>query len=216
MRKYSTPLGELKIEPLGHGSVRFVINGKKIYVDPYSEAHNYEDDAPADLILITHNHYDHFDENAISEIETPETLFLVGSDVPVMDDRFKTLLNCDSYFWEGIHIKAVEAFNIKHKKPDGSPFHPQGVGNGYLLDFGGFTVYVAGDTEPIPYMHNLKGVDVAFLPKNLPYTMDDDEFIEAANIVAPKWLYPYHFFELDAEKLRGRLAEGITLVTPDE
>lgn len=79
--------------------------------------------------------------------------------------------------------------------------------NGYVLDFEGFKVYIAGDTELIPEMVAQKGVDVAFLPKNLPYTMSDEMFVQAAKAVNPKILYPFHYSEVDVEALRRELPE---------
>ena len=94
----------------------------------------------------------------------------------------------------------------------GPLFHPRGVGNGYVLDFDGFKVYLAGDTEPIPAMQELPKIDLAFLPKNLPYTMTDEEFVKAANLIKPKQLYAYHFFEIDVPKLKKALDPAIELL----
>lgn len=95
----------------------------------------------------------------------------------------------------GIAIEAVPAYNAVHKRPDGTPFHPKGIGNGYVLTFGDCRVYVAGDTENIPEMKNLKDIAVAFLPVNLPYTMTLDMAADAARAIAPKIIYPYHYGE---------------------
>ena len=110
-----------------------------------------------------------------------------------------------------IDIEAVPAYNIEQKRDNGNPFHIKGEGNGYILDFGGFRVYFAGDTEFIPEMSVAKGVDVAFLPKNLPYTLSDEKFIEAANMIHPKNLFPIHYFEIDGKKLAAALDPGISM-----
>jgi L-ascorbate metabolism protein UlaG (beta-lactamase superfamily) len=86
-------------------------------------------------------------------------------------------------------------------RDDGEPFHPRGVGNGYVLTFGDKRLYVAGDTEAIPEMEALQDIDVAFLPMNLPYTMTPDMVAGAARIFRPKVLYPYHYGETDTGKL---------------
>ena len=205
-------MGELQIEVFGHASVLFTINGKNIYLDPYGEVCSFEGKAPADLILITHNHYDHYDEKAFSKITTPKTLFIVSSDVPKVNSKYTVLQNEEACDYEGIHIKAIAAYNVKNMRSDGQPFHPRGVGNGYIMYFNGFTVYIAGDTELIPQMKSVTYSDIAFLPKNLPYTMSDDEFIEAANLIKPKFLYPYHYDDIDVSKLKKFLDLGITLV----
>lgn len=209
MKTFPTPLGDLRVEVLGHASVRFDIGDKRIYVDPYSEVCSYKGMPPADLILITHNHYDHYDEKAFSEIETPETTFIVSANVGRVDDRYVVLENGACCTWAGISICAVEAYNVNRRNPSGNLFHPRGVGNGYLLDFDGFTVYLAGDTEPIPEMEDLPAIDLAFLPKNLPYTMTDEEFLQVANTLKPKYLCAYHYFEIDVPALRAKLDPAI-------
>lgn len=212
MNSYKTPLGDLQVELFGHASIHFEINGLHIYSDPYSSVADFQGKSPADLILISHSHYDHFDQKAFSEIATDNTLFVVASDVTLEDYNSVVLHNEDVYAFGDIHIKAVAAYNINRRNENGQLFHPKGVGNGYVLDFGGFTVYIAGDTEPIPQMKSLTYPDIAFLPKNLPYTMTDEEFIEAANLIKPKYLYPYHYFEIEIPKLKKFLDLGITLV----
>ena len=212
MKIFDTPMGKLKVEVLGHASVRFDIDGKTIYVDPYSEVCDFAGMDPADLILITHNHYDHYDEKAFSEIETPDTTFVVSENVGQVDDRYIVLANDQFCSWEGIQITAVESYNINRRNPSGELFHPRGVGNGYVVDFDGFKVYLAGDTEPIPEMQELPKVDLAFLPKNLPYTMTDEEFLKAANLIKPKYLYAYHYFEIDVPALKKKLDPSIELL----
>ena len=111
----------------------------------------------------------------------------------------------------GVDIEATPAYNVEQKRDNGHPFHIKGEGNGYILDFGGFRVYFAGDTELIPEMSVAKGVDIAFLPKNLPYTLSDEKFIEAANMLKPRNLFPIHYFEIDWKKLAAGLNPGIGL-----
>ena len=205
-------MGDLRVEVFGHASVRFDIDGKVIYVDPYGEVYDYRGKAPADLILVTHNHYDHYDPKAYKEIETPRTTYIVSQNVGRVDERYTVLANDQVCTWEGIEIAAVEAYNVNRRNPQGELFHPRGVGNGYVLDFGGFKVYLAGDTEPIPEMKDLPAVDLAFLPKNLPYTMTDEEFVKAANLIKPKYLYCYHYFEIDIPALKKALDPAIELL----
>ena len=212
MRSFDTPMGPLRVEVLGHASVRFDIGDKHIYVDPYSEVCDYKGRVPADLILITHNHYDHYDPMAFGEIETPETAFIVSENVGCVDDRYTVLANDQACTWEGISVAAVESYNVNRRNPSGELFHPRGVGNGYVLDFGGFKVYLAGDTEPIPEMQDLPKVDLAFLPKNLPYTMTDEEFIKVANLIKPRYLYAYHYFEIDVPNLKKELDPAVELL----
>ena len=107
----------------------------------------------------------------------------------------------------GIPIEAVPAYNLVHKRPDGSPFHPKGRGNGYVLTFGDTRVYVAGDTEDIPEMAALKNIAIAFLPMNLPYTMTPEMVADAARMVRPKILYPYHTTDTDTSRLQPLLKD---------
>lgn len=205
-------MGELRVEIFGHASVLFEIQGKKIYVDPWSEVCSFKGKDAADLLLITHNHYDHYDAKAFSEIETPATTFIVSQNVGRVDERYTVLANDECCMWNGIGVAAVESYNVNRRNDSGELFHPRGVGNGYVLDFGGFKVYLAGDTEPIPEMQDLPKIDLAFLPKNLPYTMTDEEFIKAANLIRPKFLYCYHYFEIDVPALRAGIDPAVELL----
>ena len=109
--------------------------------------------------------------------------------------------NGDKQTIAGLPIEAVPAYNILHKREDGQPFHPKGVGNGYILTFGDTRLYLAGDTENIPEMKNLQDIDIAFLPMNLPYTMTPEMVADAAKMFMPRILYPYHYGNTDVTKL---------------
>ncbi len=213
MDSFKTPSGEILIEHLGHASLVIKWNDLTIYSDPYSEVADFAGRDKADLILITHNHYDHYDEKAFREIETPNTLFVVSENVGKADPRYVVLANGESFNFDGVDIQAVPSYNINRRNEEGNLFHPQGVGNGYLLEIDGIRLYIAGDTEPVAEMDGLPAIDIAFLPKNLPYTMTDDEFAALANKLNPKYLYPIHYFELDVRKIRGMVNENIILKT---
>jgi len=101
----------------------------------------------------------------------------------------------------GLTIEAVPAYNLVHMRSEGMPYHPRGIGNGYVIAFAEKRVYVAGDTENIPEMKNLKHIDYAFLPMNLPYTMTPEMVADAASVFKPKVLYPYHFGDTDTNQL---------------
>lgn len=204
---YGTDNGVLKVYLIGHASLLFEYNGSNIYVDPYSAVGNYSKLPKADLILLTHEHFDHLDKAAIAEInEKDKTSFIMNKTCYEELGYGEMINNGASTTFNGVNIEAVPAYNIVHKKDDGTYYHPKRVGNGYILTFGGLKVYVAADTENIPEMDKLKGkIDIAFLPKNLPYTMTDDMFIDAAKKVQPKYLYPYHFSEFDETKINEAL-----------
>ena len=101
----------------------------------------------------------------------------------------------------GLKIEAVPAYNLVHKRSSGVPFHPKGVGNGYVITFGDKRVYVAGDTENVSEKKNLGRSDIAFLPMNLPYTMTPEMVADAAKAFKPKILYPYHYGKTDTSQL---------------
>lgn len=207
---YETSAGNVDITLIGHGSVMIKFNEKIIQIDPYSKVADYSTLPKADLVLITHEHGDHFDRNALETVIRPETFVIANPTVGEQYGRASIMKNGDDVSWEYIRIQAVPAYNIIHKKENGEAYHPEGIGNGYVLVFGDFLVYIAGDTEPIEDMKGLEDIDVAFLPKNLPYTMSDEEFVQAALIVKPKVLYPYHYSEVDKEALQKQL-EGIEI-----
>ncbi len=213
MGKFTTPLGEIVITILGHASLLIQWSGQNIFVDPYSKVADYSKQPPAHLVLLTHHHYDHLDKSALNHIVTGKTLFVTSSLAGQEIKGANALKQGEEYNYQGVNIKAVYAYNIEHKRDNGIPFHLRGEGNGYILNFGGFRVYIAGDTEMIPEMKELGEIDLAFLPKNLPYTMSDEQFIEAVKLIRPKNLYPYHYFELDAKKIESKLPAGVKLHT---
>ncbi len=213
MSKFLTPLGEVDIQVIGHASILLRWNGNIIITDPYSEIADYSRLPKADLILITHDHYDHFDKRALKHILSDKTTIVSSLNVHEELIGSNGLRQGDVFDYKGIKIKAVYAYNIYNKKDNGQPYHAKGEGNGYILDFAGFRLYFAGDTELIPEMKELGEIDLAFLPKNLPYTMSDTMFIEAAKTIMPKSLYAYHYFELDEKTIKSRLPKGVNFYT---
>ena len=198
---FQTSAGELKITFVGHASVFFTFGGKVIHVDPYSSVGDYTQLPKADVILITHEHGDHFDLKALNAVRTPETIVVLTrvcakelQDGIILDNGDTTILG-------GVRIDAIPAYNIVNKRNTGEPYHPKDVGNGYILTFGDKKVYIAGDTENIPEMKALKGIDVAFLPMSMPNTMTPEMVADAAKAFKPKILYSYHLRGTDISKL---------------
>jgi L-ascorbate metabolism protein UlaG (beta-lactamase superfamily) len=200
-----TDAGVLEVTFIGHGTLMMAWNGKTIHVDPYSRVADYSRLPKADLVLITHHHGDHLDMKAMDQVCTDKTVILLTKTCAEQAGKGIAMKNGDVRTVLGIGIEAVPAYNLMHKRPDGSPFHPKGEGNGYVLTFGTTRVYVAGDTENTPEMKALKGVDVAFIPMNLPYTMTPEQVADAAQAFRPKVLYPYHYGETDPRALAGLL-----------
>ena len=120
----------------------------------------------------------------------------------------RVLKNGDVINSGALKIEAVPAYNIVNQRAPGQPFHPKGAGNGYIITFGDKRIYIAGDTENTPEMKALKGIDVAFLPMNLPYTMTPAMVADAALAFKPKVLYPYHYGETKIEELVALLKDS--------
>ena len=197
----TTSDGDLKITFIGHASLIFSFNGKVIHVDPDGELADYSTLPKADIVLITHEHGDHFDLSAIKILRTNQTKLVLTETCARKISGGMVMKNGDVQIIQGIKFEAIPAYNIIHKRDNGQPFHLEGVGNGYIMTFGDKRVYVAGDTENIPEMKTLQGIDVAFLPMNLPYTMTPEMVADAAKSFIPKILYPYHYGNTDTSKL---------------
>jgi L-ascorbate metabolism protein UlaG (beta-lactamase superfamily) len=179
----------------------FTFGGKVVHVDPISSSYNYEGLPKADLILVTHEHGDHLDADAIKFLTKKGTDLVVTQACAEKVPGSIVMNNGDSKTVAGLKIEAVPAYNIVHKRGGGQPYHPKGRGNGYVITFGDRRVYIAGDTENVPEMKKLKSIDIAFLPMNLPYTMTPEMVADAAKAFQPKILYPYHFGRTDTTKL---------------
>lgn len=196
---------------LGHASLLILWRGMVIHVDPYSAVCDYSTQPQADMVLITHHHADHFDAQAIEQVSKRDTAVVASALVAACVPGAQALSNGDTMMWNGVGVRAVPAYNILQMRHPGEPFHIPGEGNGYLLELSGLRIYVAGDTELIAEMHHLGVVDIAFLPKNLPYTMSDPMFVQAAEVIRPSFLYPYHYDDLDFHALRRQLPTEVVL-----
>jgi L-ascorbate metabolism protein UlaG (beta-lactamase superfamily) len=196
-----TSKGPVELWFLGHGTLMFRYNDVIIHIDPYSAVADYATLPKADLILITHQHGDHLDLNAIEKIKKSSTMIYCNAlSAPKLPEA-KIMKNGDVIMAGEIKIEAVPAYNIRHERSPGNPFHPKGEGNGYVLTLNDKKIYVAGDTENIPEMAQLKDIDVAFLPMNLPYTMTPEMVAEAVRMFSPAILYPYHYGDTDTDLL---------------
>lgn len=202
-----TSAGDLSIRFLGHGTLMFTFGDLIIHVDPWSRVADYARLPKADLVLVTHEHSDHLDTGAIELLRQSNTILVLTETCAEAVDGGNVLRNGETRTFAGLEVEAVPAYNVVHLRPNGSPYHPKGVGNGYVLTFGDLRVYVAGDTENTAEMKSLEGIDVAFLPMNLPYTMDPEMVADAARALRPRILYPYHYGETDVSRLIDLLAD---------
>lgn len=196
-----TSAGDLEITFIGHGTLMFNFGGKVIHVDPWTQLADYSNMPKADLILLTHEHRDHLDLKAIEILRTEKTdVVLTRTSSSQVKDGM-VMNNGDVRIVKDLKIEAVPAYNIVHMRSKGVPYHPKGVGNGYVITFGDKRVYVAGDTENTPEMTVLTDIDIAFLPMNLPYTMTPEMVASATGAFKPKILYPYHYGETDTSTI---------------
>ena len=195
---FPTAEGKLTVTFVGHGTLYFTYAGKVIHVDPVGGEADYSRLPAADIILITHAHSDHLDSTAVNTVRKESTRIVLNREAADKLGEGLVLANGEARTVEGIHIEAVPAYNIT---PGRERFHPPGRDNGYLLTFADVRVYVAGDTENHDHLMTLKGIDIAFLPMNQPYTMTPEQVAAAARALRPRVLYPYHFGDTDTARL---------------
>jgi len=192
----------LSVTWLGHASFQIKADGTNIYIDPYEG--EYED--KADIVLATHSHSDHYDPSKIRRVQKDDTLIIAPEDcVSKIEGRTKTLKPGEEVTVGKITVEAVEAYNYKRFRSPGKPFHPKGLGVGYLITLGDRTIYHAGDTDFIPEMRQLKNVHVALLPSGDTYTMDNEEAAEAALTISPEVVIPMHRWDTDPEVFKKKV-----------
>lgn len=193
-----------------HACLELRYKGRSIQVDPVirlgERVTDYAADFPkADFILITHEHFDHYDRVAIQTLTGENTMLVTNARTAEMQQDGTVMANGDALdLMDDIHVEAVPAYNTTEGHLQ---FHPKGRDNGYVLTIDGLRIYIAGDTEDIPEMASLKDIDVAFLPVNQPYTMTPEQCIRAAQVIGPKVLIPYHYSNTDLSGLPSALPE---------
>jgi L-ascorbate metabolism protein UlaG (beta-lactamase superfamily) len=197
----STSTGDITITFIGHGSLMMEFHGKIIHIDPFGELADYSQFPKADIVLITHEHGDHLDLKALETVRMEKTIIVLTELCAAQVKDGIVMRNGEMREVGGLTVNTVPAYNIVNKRPDGSPFHPKGAGNGYIITFGDRRIYIAGDTENTPEMKALQNISIAFLPMNLPYTMTPEMVADAVRSFRPRILYPYHFGKTDTSKI---------------
>jgi len=209
VESFQAPNGKnIDITLIKHGSLEIRYSGLSFQIDPVTDlggkTTDYASEFPkADFILLTHEHGDHLDKAAIKALSDKSTRVIANARCVEMLGGGTALANGDSLpLADDITLEAVPAYNTTqgHLK-----FHPKGRDNGYILTLGGLRIYIAGDTEVIPEMASIKDIDIAFLPVNQPYTMTVEQCAEAAKLISPKVLIPYHFSQTDLSGLPAML-----------
>ena len=199
--------GQVVFHPVDHASMVIETPGGVIHVDPVGGADLYRGLPQPSLILLTHEHGDHFDLPtlealpAVAIIANPAVHGMLPAE---MQARATAMANGDQAQAIGITIEAVPAYNTS---PDKQQYHPKGRDNGYVLTIGGKRFYIAGDTEDTPEMRALENIEVAFLPMNLPYTMTVQQAADAVSDFRPVSVFPYHHRGSDIQEF-AHLVEG--------
>jgi L-ascorbate metabolism protein UlaG (beta-lactamase superfamily) len=175
------------------------LSGKVIYFDPYQIS---ADEQKADIILVSHDHYDHFEEKSALKVTKDNTnLFCPGScSKAAKKFNSKKLKPGEKATFEGINIRAVPAYNPNKR------FHPKSnEWLGFIVDDGKKTIYHAGDTGFIPEMGEFMGIDYALIPVGGTYTMNFEEAIEAAKAMQPKNVIPMHNWDKNLDEFEELL-----------
>lgn len=212
----TTDKGPLRIVPAYHATTRVELGGQVVWLDPWSKAKL--DGAPkADVVLITDTHFDHLDRAALAKVTQTSTVIVAP---PAVAAEAKDLVvqhvvrNGGSVVLGDLTVRAVPMYNLERGPEPGRRFHDPGRGNGYVLTYGGVSVYFAGDTECVPEVKALRGIDVAFLPMNLPYTMPVDEAAACVAAFRPAVVVPYHYAGSDLAAFRAAAApSGVRVET---
>jgi len=214
--------GAIVITALGHASVMIESGGKVVIVDPAGMFADLSRAKPADLILVTDIHPDHYDPAAVAKLRKPKAPVVAPPavaaekkipDVIAMPNR---MMRTNQEAPAGITVISVPAYNIQRGPAPGQLYHTQGRGQGYVVAFSSelgavrtgkaSQVYVAGDTECVPAMAQwVKNVDVALVPMNLPYTMTPAEAAECVKGFKPKIAIPYHYMGQKPEEFAAAL-----------
>jgi L-ascorbate metabolism protein UlaG (beta-lactamase superfamily) len=208
---------DCKVKWLGHASFKITTDDVTVYIDPYMG--DYKDQA--DLVLVTHSHSDHCDRAKISRITRKDTAIVAPADCAEKIGKGVISLNPgETREIQGVLVKAVHAYNATRFRSPGVPFHPKGVGVGYLLTVDDKIIYHCGDTDFIPEMKEIETVDLVLLPSGGTYTMDNPEAAEATLSLKPKAVVPMHRWDTDPAEFRNDVEKaGVTdvvLLTPGE
>ena len=210
---FTTKSGKtVKFHALVHSSIRIEYDGKEIQIDPVAKLGdktiNYAAMPKADYIFVTHEHFDHLDTTAIKLLKDDHTQLITNQRCADMLGYGQVMANGDVLqLANDFTVEAIPAYNTTEGHLQ---FHPKGRDNGFILTLDGLRIYIAGDTEDIPEMAELKDIDIAFLPCNQPYTMTVEQLLNAARMVKPKVVFPYHYGQTDVSGIPSQLeTDGI-------
>jgi len=214
----SEPTPAFLVAPVQHASFGLTFAELNILNDPVGELQLYAGLGMPDVIFISDIHSDHFDVDTLAGVVSASTTIIaprvVFDELPAfLKDKTIVMANGDSHTIGTLMFEAVPMYNLPMEGEDYR--HVKGAGNGYLLESAGTRIYIAGDTEDIPEMRALEDIDVAFIPMNLPFTMD--VATAAAGVLAfnPDIVYPYHYRGSDGLADVREFERLVTLGNPD-
>ncbi len=199
----------------GHASFMIETSGKTIYIDPYILP---DDPKKADLILVTHEHFDHCAVENIMKIANSALIITTEGAAKKCNLNTKVVKEGDSVDLGWVNVKAVPAYNLN------KPFHPRGLGVGFIIEINDKKIYHAGDTDFIPEMKELKGIDLALLPIGGTYTMDIDDAVNAVKAFSPRIVIPMHYNSLEGlerdpnefkEKVESQTNSKVVILSPE-
>jgi len=214
---FEVPQLSIVIKWLGHASFQVKADGKVIYIDPYEGEYKEK----ADLVLVTHSHFDHCDTSKIRKVLKEDTVIICPADcASKIEGNVRVLKPGEETRIDDIVVEAVHAYNYKRFRSPGNPFHPKGLGLGYVITVGGKRIYHAGDTDFIPEMKDLKNISVALLPSGGTYTMDNPEAAEAALAIKPEIAIPMHRWNSSPEAFKKKVESSsnikVVILEPGE
>ena len=195
---------------MGHATI-MVKGNVVVYTDPYQLN---TEPPKADIILVSHEHYDHLDPEKIAAIRKDDTEILIFGSGAKKIDGARQVNAGETHMVKGVKVEVINCYNI------GKQFHPKGTNGGFIFTMGKVRVFFGGDTDYVPEFGGLDDVDVALLPIGGTYTMNIDEAAKAAKTISPKIVIPYHYGDIpgtdaDPDDLRKLLeGTGIDVVVP--
>lgn len=183
------------VTPIEHASGVLAWGEQVIYMDPVGGPERYNGQPRPDIVVLTHAHPDHVSTSTLAAVTGDDTALVapqtVYDELPGdLAEQTQVLQNGGAATVNGITVNAIPMYNLPASD---DAYHVKGEGNGYVLEQNDTRVYIAGDTEDIPAMRSLENIDVAFVPMNLPYTMDVETAADAVLAFAPGTVYPYHY-----------------------
>ena len=203
----SGPEGEIEITAITHNGAQLVHGDLVVIVDPWG-AMGLEGLQTADLVLVTDNPGHHLDPEAIAALSDDDTIVVMPANSRQRLPRGMVLGNGAEITLSGVRIEAVAAYDII----PGAPEHPKGDANGYVVTLGGLRFFFAGVTECVDEVKALRGIDVAFMPMNIPVgRMTPAAAAQCARLLDPDVIYLYHYDQGYARRVANPDAPAITL-----